>query len=265
MAWNIENMIINKAIRGTMFDKSTDEVYFSIDKIADPSLECGGETVYANDAQGVPIAGFDRSKTATLSGSNAMFNFGLMAAQLGSDKVVATDEAKIAVPKFELIKVTDATKITLTIPEHQTLVDTSVKYIYSTNSDKSKNMSYARGTAASETEFAINGNEITLPTGVFAVGDRVAVWYSVEATKAQQIVNSATKFAKGGKFVLEVLVAEACDPNKVYYAYLIFGNAKLDNNFNIDFNTEATHGFSISAMQDYCSDENELFTLIIAE
>jgi len=145
MAWNIENMIINKAIRGTMFDKSTDEVYFSIDKIADPSLECGGETVYANDAQGVPIAGFDRSKTATLSGSNAMFNFGLMAAQLGSDKVVATDEAKIAVPKFELIKVTDATKITLTIPEHQTLVDTSVKYIYSTNSDKSKNMSYARG------------------------------------------------------------------------------------------------------------------------
>lgn len=265
MALNINNVIINRAIRGTMFNKSTDEVMFSIDKIADPSLECGGETVYATDAQGVQIAGFGRSKSAVFSGSNALFNIDLMAAQLGADKEVAAEESKIEVPKFELIKVADPTKITLTVSANQTVIDTSVKYIYSTNSDKSKNVQYVRGTAASETEFAVKGNEITLPTDVFAVGDRVAVWYSVESTVAQQVVNSATKFAGGGKFVLEVLVAEPCDVNKEYYAYIVFGNAKLDDNFTLEFNTEATHGFTINAMQDYCSDDNELFTLIIAE
>lgn len=258
---NINNMIINTVVRGTLFDKATNEVYFSIDNIADASLECGGETVYAVDAKGVQIAGFDRSKSATFSGSNALFNFDLMAAQLGSDKTIASEAAKIVVPKFELIDVTDATKIALA----ETPVDTSVKFIYSTHADKSKNQKFARATAASATEFAISGAEITLPTDAFKVGDRVAVWYDVESASAQEIKNTTKHFAKGGKFVLEVLVAEPCNPTHDYYAYIIFNNAKLDNNFTLDFNTEATHAFSISAMQDYCSAQNELFSIIIAE
>lgn len=262
---NINNVIINRAVRGTMFDKSTNEVLWSIDKIADPSLECGGETVFATDAMGVQIAGFGRSKTATFSGTNALFSMDLMAAQLGSDKEVASSTAKIEVPQFELIKVTDTTKIELSIPEGKTLIDTSVKYIYSTSADKCKQTQYGRAVAATATEFSISGNEIKLPTDAFKVGDRVAVWYSVESEKAQRVVDSATKFAKGGKFILEVLVAEPCDTNKEYYAYLIFGNAKLEDSFTLEFNTEATHGFSINAMQDYCSDENELFELVIAE
>ena len=258
-------MIINRAVRGTMFNKSTDEVLWTVDEIVDPSLECGGETVYATDAQGVQIAGFGRSKSATFSGSNALFNIDLMAAQMGTEKEMASADAKIIVPKFELIKVADPTKVTLTVKAGQTVVDTSVKYIYSTNADKSRKAAFARATAASENEFAVSGNEITLPTDAFAVGDRVAVWYSVEAEAGQQIVNSAKNFATGGKFVLEVLVAEPCDVNKEYYAYIVFGNAKLDDNFNLEFGTEASHAFTINAMRDFCSEEDELFTFMIAE
>lgn len=259
--FNIENLIINRVVRGTLFDKSTNEVLVSVDQISDASLECSGEQVFANDALGQKIAAFDRSKDATFTGSNAILNFGLMAAQFGSDKEVADESHKIITPAFELITVEDVTKVTLA----NTPVDTSVKYIYSTHADKSKNEKYSRATSATTTEFSIAGKEITLPTNAFAVGDRVAIWYDRETTNAVKIQNTTTNFSKGGKFVLEVLACDVCDVNTEYYTYIIFNNAKFDNNVTIDFSNEATQQFSVNALQDYCSASNELFSIIVAD
>lgn len=258
---NIENLVINRVVRGTLFDKDTSEVLVSIDQISDPSLECSGEQVFSNDAMGQKIAAFDRSKDAKFTGSNALLNFGLMAAQFGSDKEVASEDAKITVPAFDLIEVgTDTTKITLSdVPASE------VKFIYSTHRDKSKNIKYPLAATASDSEFAITGKEITLPTDAFAKGDRVAVWYDRETTEAVQIKNTTTKFAKGGKFVLEVLACDVCNVNTEYYAYVIFGNCKMDNNVTIDFSNEAKQQFVINALQDYCSANNELFTIVVAD
>lgn len=158
--FNIENLIINRVVRGTLFDKSTKEVIVSVDQVSDASLECGGEQVFVTDALGQNIAAFDRSKSATFTASNAILNFGLMAAQLGSDKNIASEDNKLVSPAFEMIEVKDATTITLAA----TPIDGSLKYIYSTHDDMSKNEKYALATAASATEFALAGNEITLPT-----------------------------------------------------------------------------------------------------
>lgn len=257
---NIDNMVINRPVRATLFDKATNEVLFSADQLKDCSLECSGEQVFTNDALGQKIAAFDRSKDATFSASNSIINFGLMGAQFGSDKEIASEDTKLVVPCFELITVgTDATKITL-----KDTPATELKHIYATNSDKSRSTMYNVAVGASATEFAISGKEITLPTGVFSTGDRVAVWYDKESTEAQVIKNTTTKYAKGGRFVLEVLVCDVCDVNTEYYAYLIFENSKLDNNVTINMSNEATHPFTINALQDYCSTDNELFKFIIA-
>lgn len=256
---NIDNMVINRPIRATLFDKATNEVIFSADQLTDCSLECSGEQVYANDALGQKIAAFDRSKDATFSATNSIINFGLMGAQFGSDKELASDDTKIVVPAFELIEVTDTTKITL-----KDTPASDLKFIYATNSDKSRSTKYAQAAAASATEFAITGKEITLPTDAFKVGDRVAVWYDKESTEAQVIRNTTTNYAKGGRFVLEVLVCDVCDVNTEYYAYIIFNNSKLDNNFTLNFSNEATHPFTVNALQDYCSANNELFEIMIA-
>lgn len=260
--FNVDNLVINRAIRGTLFDKASSEVIFTVDQITDPKLECGGEQVYVKDALGQNLAAFDRSKTAKFTGSNALINFGLMAAQLGSEKTVASETDKIVVPAFEMITVTDATKVTLS----NAPTTNSVKYIYSTHTDKSINQTYALGAgAATATEFTIAGSVITLPTGAFAVGDRVAVFYTKDSTEAVRIKDSTDAFAKGGKFVLEVLACDVCDTNTEYYTYIIFDNAKMDNAVDVTLTNEAKHGFTVNAMQDYCSASNELFSLIIAK
>lgn len=258
---NIDNLVINRALRGTLFDSATSDVIVSIDQITEASLECSGEQVFVNDAIGQKIAAFDRSKDATFTCTNALINFGLMAAQFGSEKKVASDSSKIVVPAFELIEVEGAaTTISLKYTPA-----TDVKYIYATNNDKSRSTRYALGTDASETEFSITGQTITLPTGKFSAGDRVAVWYERESSEAMELKNTTASFAKGGKFVLEVLVCDVCDVNTEYYAYIIFNNAKLDNNVTIDFSNEANHQFTVNALQDYCSANNELFTVVVAE
>ena len=146
---NIENLLINRVVRGTLFNRLTNEVIFRLDEISNPTLECGGEHVYTTDA--------------------------------------------------------------------------------------------------------------------FKVGDKVAIWYDAEVEKDAQIIRNTTKdFAKSGKFVLEVLVAEPCAPEVEYYAYIIFNSAKLDNNVSLNLTTEANHPFSITALRDYCSDYDELFSIIVA-
>lgn len=257
---NIENLVINRVVRGTLFDKNTNEVIVSVDQISDASLECSGEQVFTNDALGQKIAAFDRSKDAKFTASNALLNFGLMAAQFGSDKELASDQHKLIVPAFDLIEVgEDATKITLNDTPASPL-----KFIYSTHTDKSKNVTYKVGATASANEFVITGKEITLPTNAFTKGDLVAIWYDVETTEAVQIENTTTRFAKGGRFILEVLACDVCDINTEYYTYIIFDNAKMDNNVTIDFSNEAKQQFVVNALQDYCSVNNRLFKIVVA-
>lgn len=256
---NIDNLVINRVIRGTLFDKATSEVIVSVDQVTDASLECSGEQVFVNDAIGQKIAAFDRSKDAVFTANNSVINFGLMAAQFGSDKQVATAEKKITVPCFDLIEVEDGKNVTL---KYEPASD--VKFIYSTNPDKSRNKQYPVAAAASAEAFSITGKEITLPTDVFKAGDRVAIWYDRETENAVQLKNTTVNYAKGGRFVLEVLVADVCDVNTEYYAYIIFNNSKLDNNVTLNFSDEGNHPFTVNALQDYCSTENELFTIVVA-
>lgn len=259
MALNLDNLIVDRAISGSMFNRATGELFYSMNQITEPSLECGGETVYTVDAVGANVAGFDRSKTASLSGANAFINLGLAAAQFGSNKVVATDTETIIVPVREVGEVVDG-KITLKQTPAEGHVPT---YITKMTTDGGMAESYPVADTASTTEFAITGKEITVPTGV-AAGDRFVILYSTESSNAVQIENKADCFSKGGEFWLEVLFADICDPNNTkYHGYIVFPNAKMSNETTIDFNNEATHGFTIEAMQDYCDADKKLFRMVV--
>lgn len=274
--FDVNSVVIDRAIRGTLFDKSTGEVIFTINNIKDPSLECSGETVFSTDAVGCKIASFDRSKDATLSGSNALIDFGLFAAQLGSDKTTATNTAKILVPKFEEVKVTknDDNKNVLALNKKPAgTAGAEVKFIYTVKQDRSLGNKYACGTDTA-TQFSVDadGKEILLPTGYDAEtdGDTFYVWYDYEADGATgngavEIINSAIAFAKGGRFDLEVIFCDICNPNLKYYGHVVFDNAKMDNSVSVNFNNEAEHGFSIQCNQDYCSAEKKLFRIVIPE
>ena len=62
---------------------------------------------------------------------------------------------------------------------------------------------------------------------------------------------------------MEVLGTDVCDSTTMIHAYVVFMNAKLNADVDIDFTTEGTHPFTLVAQQAYCDSKKSLFKIII--
>ena len=265
---NTSNFVIDRVLRGMMLHSSTGEVLWSINQIESPNLTVSVDSTDAVDALGTPIMSFDRAKQAEFSAENAIFDLGLFAAQAGTAPVTSSATTKVLTPCFQEIDVTAEKTATL---KHEPAEEAAagIPYIYVLNGDGSLGKKYAYAAAASETEFTYTDTTMTLPTDkTLTAGMKVLVIYEYEAddnSGAVSVVNTAKNFPTAGKFVMEVLVCDVCDPSTLYYAYLIFPQAKLSAEIDMTFDTESKHSFSMKAMQQYCDHEKKLFSLVIPE
>ena len=244
MAFDLNNFVIDRIVRGVALSQKDDSVLFSINQIQNASLNCASESADAVDALGTPIATFYRAKSAEFSAENALFDMSLMATQLGTTKKVASAASKITVPAMETFTVVDGGKYEL---KHSPKVVPTE--IYALNGDSTFGTKYAKATSASASEFSIADKTISLPLGVTA-GTDMFVMYEYETENAVEVVNSATEFPTGCKFVMEVLGCDVCDQTNLIYAYVIFNNFKLSPDFDWSVATDGAHPFSGKAQQD---------------
>lgn len=258
MAFDMNNFVIDRIVRGVALSQTDGSVLFSLNQITNPSLSVSSESTDAVDALGTPICTFNRAKNAEFSAENAIFDMNLLAVQAGTSKQVATEAEKILTPAFETIDI-DGTSTTYTLKH--TPKD-EVKTIYALNGDGTLGTAYTKSTTASATAFAMTGNIVTPPTGL-AKGDQLFVIYEYEASKAVAVTNSATNFPTACQLVLETLGCDVCDQTKMVFCYLIFPNFKISSDFDWSIQTDGTHPFSGKAMQEYCSKEKALFQIII--
>lgn len=257
MAFDINNFVIDRVVRGVALSQKDDSVLFSINQMQNVSLNCASESTDAVDALGTPIATFYRAKSCEFSAENALFDMNLMATQLGTKKEIASSTNKITVPAMESFTVVEGLKYEL---KHTPKV--APTEIYELNGDSTFGIKYTKGTSASASEFSVADKTLSLPTGL-AVGSEMFVMYEYETENAVEVVNSATNFPVGCKFVMEVLGCDVCDQTNLIYAYVVFPNFKLSPDFDWSVATDGTHPFSGKAQQDYCDREKKLFNIII--
>lgn len=186
----------------------------------------------------------------------------LMATQLGTKKKIASSSNKILSPAMETYTVQgERDPITL----HHT-PKTAPMEIYKLNGDSTFGKKYKKGSLANATDFTLSGTTLTLPTDdTLVAGDEIFVIYEYETEKAVEVVNSATEYPVGCKFVMEVLGADVCDQTNLVYAYVIFNNFKLSPDFDWSIATDGSHPFSGKAQQDYCDKQKRLFSIVIPE
>lgn len=205
MAFDINNFVIDRVVRGVALSQKDDSVLFSINQMQNVSLNCASESTDAVDALGTPIATFYRAKSCEFSAENAIFDMNLMSTQLGTKKKVASSASKIVVPAMESFIVDSTKKYEL---KHTP--KTAPAEIYELNGDSTFGIKYVKGTSPTATEFSIANNQINLPTGV-AEDTEMFVMYEYETENAVEVVNSATQFPVGCRFVMEVLGCDVCD------------------------------------------------------
>lgn len=232
----VNNFIVDHVLRGIM-TKKNGEYMWSINQITNPSLNVSlTDTAQAVDALGSPIQEFDRGRSAEFGAENSIFDLSLYAAQMGKD-VENGATAKIVVPAFEEIEADETlTYVTKKVPTDE------IKTIYAMNGDGTLGTAYAAGTVVSATEFKydVDTHTITLPSGI-EKGDQLFVMYEYESEKATAVTADAINFPKTGKFIMEVLGTDVCDPDTLIHAYVVFPNAKLDGNVDYSFATDGTH------------------------
>lgn len=262
---NIKNFVVDKVRHAAAFNRLTSEMMYHLTEVQNPSLGSTADSKQCIGADGAPIMTLYTAKSATFSAESALLDFGLMAAQYGTEMQEAAEGSTIVFPGIEEFVLTDQqTEITL---EHVPVGETGaeIKYIYVTNPGAVATR-YDLGTAAAAATFVLDAanKKITLPTGLKA-GDNVFVYYEYNATSGARILNSANNFPKACKFVLDVLGHDVCNKDVVYAAKILFRNAELSPNVDITLATDGNHPFEIQANQEYCSADKGLFEIFIPD
>lgn len=263
---NIKNLVFNRAIRGIMFDRTTKQALWSVSQLKNFRMQVTTEKETAVDAMNSPIMDFYRAKSGTLSADSALFDLGLFAAQSGDVVDASTATNKFIIPVFDEVTLTDATSATLTYnPYLASGADYAVPYIYVMNGDGTLGEVLTADAQASAGKFSISGKNLTFAANDLNVGDTILAVYDREVdgtNEAVQVKNSATKFPKNGKFVLEYLAADPCDSEMLYYCYNEIPNAQLSPDIDLEFATDMTHSFELDMKQEYCDKEKLLYRMI---
>ena len=258
MEHNLNNIIVDRVLRGVFSDK-TDNIIFALNQIQDLSLNQTSESQEVTDAFGVSIMELMRSKALEASANNAIYDFGLLAAQYGTDKVTATADKKVVVPTMEPFEVDGTTYKLKHTPTSMPAA------IYRLNGDSTLGAKYKAPTEKEEGDFTYADGIITLPTDVKS-GDEMFVMYEYESDSAIEVVNSANNFAKMGKMTFECLVYDVCDPETKIFAYLILPRFQLSNDFDWSIGGDnQQHAFSGKAHVDYCSRDKKMLRVVIVD
>ncbi len=246
----INNFLIDRVLSVTGMDKD-DNILYRLVQPQNISLSTSSETADVVDNVGSVICTFDRSKSAELSGENAIFDLSLLAVQHGTEVVKEVEAA----PCFETIEVTADNKGTEVTLKHTPVDDTMVK-VYALNGDSS--LADAITTTVADGKF-------TIPSDTTAAQILVSYEYKPDSDKVSAVTVSSDKFATSHKVVVEVLGCDVCNKSELIYAYLIFPTGKMSSDTELTFGSDLVHSFTVTAQVDYCSIDKKLFMLIIPE
>lgn len=261
MAFNKNELILDRVRSMTFNDLSTGEMLFRLTQLEEPTLTCTSEGEEVTDALGSVITTLYRSKKATFSATNSLVSLDLAAAQYGTKKEVADTGKEIVTRTFETITIPD--KETTVKLAHKPANKDDVKFIYSiANGELGK--SYRAGAVSNDTDFVIDEQgTITLPTGLTG---KIYVEYEFKTENAVRIVNKASKFPEAAKVVIYAIFRDACNENVVYSGVIVCPKAKFNpESVELALTSTGKHAFELNMMKDYCEDDGDLFTIIVNE
>ena len=255
MAFNQNELIIDRVRSLTAHDLSTGEMLFRLTSLEDPSLSCTAESEEVVDAIGATITNLYRAKKATFSASNSLISLDLAAAQFGTKKEITADGG-IVVPTYEVLDVKDG-KVTLS----KTPVG-EIKYIYALVNGGIATR-YEASAAAAADKFAIDCAEITVPTDVTG---KIYVEYEYSSENANRIVNKTSEFPEACSMKIYAYFRDKCNENIVYSGVIVANKAKLNpESVELALTSTGKHAFEFQMMRDYCDEDAELFSIIVAE
>lgn len=261
--FDFDKMLFKKINKAWGLSRATKELLFIVDQIKNGKIETSGEVTYVEGVQGAKLGSLNKSKDTKISWTNGYVNMSVLAQQYGSEIEHASESRTVEVPEIEFVTVEgDAT--TITFAEGRTPVADSLKFIYKAQGDMTKGTGYSVGAEASATTFAVSGNTITLPTGVFEKGDTVIVPYDFETTTGIRLDDKADAFSDDIYLVVQFLAEDPCT-GLSYLVNHVTPKATVTNSVALEVGENgAEHAFEATGMVNPCSIDKTTSYLVLA-
>lgn len=283
MAFNVNELVLDKVRSLTAHNLTDGEMLFRLTSLEDPSLSCTAEGEEVVDAIGALITTLYRAKKATFSASNSLISLDLAARQYGAEKEIGSSTNMIEVPTYEVLTVANGKVSPKKIPTQKTIVVDGqattvydIGYIYTLESNEI-GTSYAQdytATAATAEKFIVSevkkdnvvtSVEIAVPTGV-ADGTKIYVDYKYKTENANRIANKTSNFPESCSMKIYAYFRDKCNDNTVYSGIIVSPKAKLNpEQIELALTSTGKHAFEFTMMRDYCDEDAELFSIIVAE
>lgn len=280
MAFNKNEVVLEKIKQASLYDLEDGRLLNRLTSIEDPSLNTTAEKEEVVDAQGNTITEIFRAKKATFGGSNSLFSLDLAASQFGATKELASADNKIVNYVAETVTATGGIAQLTRTP----IVDgkNAIKYIYviengeigdyiAVDAAAADATTDEKGNPIPETATVGNDGKITLAPSRGKDEDgkdkvyKVYAEYAYESEEAVRVVNKANEYPTAGKLVILALFRDKCT-DKTILGSIICPKAKLNpESVDLALTPTGKHPFEYTMMKDFCSDEDELFEIVLSK
>lgn len=266
MSFTFDGILFDRIYDGILENIAGDKFLARLTQLSEASIESSTESTDAKDAQGVLIKRTYNSNTVTFNATNAMLDLNIIAQSNGTSKIVGTEDSKITSPCARYVKSNVGTVVLSATPVEGTLRVQAL-----TNSGSIAPVTYtlaADADSAGENEFSFDSssNTLTLPASL-AKSDYpdALIKYEYDTADAIMIEKRANKFPTAGKFTLNALAYDPCEPDVLRHVYVVFPNFQISPDTTVNFAADATLDFSGEAGVDYCSSDKLQYYIVIAK
>ena len=255
-------------------ENSDGSLSWMTNQLMDFQISVDAEEDTKTDANGNTIFSISRAKSCDVSFTTPLLTLELVASMNGSEVERGTNDDKIAVPKFETVKLVatagkvtiDTTTTTISLAQVVRNSGTVGTPVYKVSAafltkDGSTRKKLEKGTTTPASgEFVFTkgsgtADTVTVLNADYDEGSSILITYEYDTADAIQIVNSAEEFPVAS--VVKVLVRgyDICDKTSPIYAYFIFPAAKFQTNYtlgmaldqNIDCNLTCSYDWQSAA------------------
>lgn len=232
-----------------------DDILYTIKDISNFSISNSAETVDAVDGLGNVIDTYLRSKTAEMSGENAIFDMPLAATMAGTKvstgsvdinfhDVLTVDKGATEASLSKTPKTGGEPVVVYTVNDDGTLKD-------KLEVGAEKDVTYAEG-------------KLTFKTSPATAGDiKIFVPYTYTEENATKFENFADAATIPSRVVVEGMGRDVCDHHQVYF-YITAPYAELSYDGEFGFATDSTYSFTLNCKKPYCS-EDGLYAVIVVD
>jgi len=261
MKFNPNEVVFEKIRYIETFDPTTKQLISRLTNVKEPTLNFTSEGTQVTDAQGAEIVTFYNAAQGTLSYTNAIHSFDLLAEQFSSDKNVASEDKKIVAPVSEIIEIADS-KVTLKYVPVGT-AGAEIKYVQLINDENEFGETLEVSATIAEGKFTINAEDRTLTFHSGTTG-RVIVDYEAEMSEAISLTKTTDSMPPVRTLHVHCYFRNKCDNNIKYIGVISFPRAQIDiSSVDVGLTPDGGHAVSYKLQKPYCDETGQLCSVFV--